>query len=97
VVFALAGYKIDTSFRIFMTEFQVHSVILKLHSKFFRAFLDSADIVAAPSNATFLYQYDTVVDDDGQTWGLEALQKVGLKIFSFSLRSKLTLSDQGKR
>ena len=77
VVFDLPGYKVDTALQVFETNFQLHSTILRIHSRFFRTFLDSADKTPAPTNSTFQYEYDTVVDADGKTWGLETIQKVG--------------------
>lgn len=90
VIFALPGYDIDTKLQVFDIEFHVHSVILKLHSKFFRTFLDSLDKVPAPTSACFRYDYDTVVDQDGKSWGLEVASKVSCKIILVSIKVKLT-------
>jgi hypothetical protein len=61
---------------VFAQEFLVHSLMLKIGSKYFRTFLDSPDKVAAPATAIIKYDYATVVDEDGESWSLEAVQKV---------------------
>ncbi|KAH9215140.1 hypothetical protein DL95DRAFT_461401 [Leptodontidium sp. 2 PMI_412] len=48
IVFSTPGLKPDTRLTVFEQEFQVHSLVLKLHSAFFRKFLDSPD--KAPNN-----------------------------------------------
>jgi hypothetical protein len=50
--------------------------MLKIYSQYFAKFLDSADKTPAAQASRFRYDYDTVVDDDGVTWGLEAVAKV---------------------
>lgn len=82
IVFKSPGLKPDTSLKVFDQEFQVHSTILKLHSVFFRTFLDSADKTPAPASAIFKYNYVSAVDDDG-TWGLEAASKVCSSFFIY--------------
>ena len=62
--------KPDTRLTVLRQEFHVHSVILKLHSAFFRKFLDSEDKEVAPAFSAFRYDYVSVFDTDG-TWGLE--------------------------
>jgi hypothetical protein len=76
ITFKLPGYEVDTHLKVFNREFYVHSIILKMHSKFFRTFMDSADKTPAPASARIKYDYDAVVDSDGETWGLEAVAKV---------------------
>ncbi|KAG0649953.1 hypothetical protein D0Z07_3582 [Hyphodiscus hymeniophilus] len=61
---------------VFDQEFQVHSLMLKIGSQFFRKFMDSADKTPAPAGAEIRYEYRSVVDDDGETWGLEAVSKI---------------------
>lgn len=70
VVFKSPGLEPDTRLRVFDTEFHVHSTILRLHSNYFRKFLDSPDKPERPAGATWRYDYATVIDDDG-TWALE--------------------------
>jgi hypothetical protein len=74
VVFSTPGMKPDTRLQVFSRIFHVHSVLLKLHSAFFRTFLDSPDKVP-DINGAFRYDYVSVVDADG-TWGLEVRAKV---------------------
>ncbi|KAL3425287.1 hypothetical protein PVAG01_02078 [Phlyctema vagabunda] len=62
----------DTRFIVFdKYEFHVHSIILKLHSAFFRRFLDSPDKIPAPNSAAFRYDWVSKIDGDG-SWGLVA-------------------------
>jgi hypothetical protein len=76
VIFILLGYIADTRLKVFEVEFYVHSIILKIGSIYFKKFLDSANKAASPSIITFQYEYVAIVDDDGETWGLEAVFKV---------------------
>lgn len=76
IVFELPGHAVDTRIKVFKTEFHVHSLILKIASPFFRAFLDSPDKTPAAPGAQFRYDYETSVDDDGLSWGLELVSKV---------------------
>ncbi|KAH7319453.1 hypothetical protein BKA65DRAFT_409686 [Rhexocercosporidium sp. MPI-PUGE-AT-0058] len=63
IVFFSPGLKPDTRLTVFDQEFQVHSMILKLHSAFFRKFLDSADKTSIASNGQpFKYDWVTKVD-----------------------------------
>jgi hypothetical protein len=75
-IFKLPGLSVDTKITVFEREFHVHSLILKLGSGYFRAFLDSPDKSPATSSGAFRYEYGTVVDADGMGWGLEAVSKV---------------------
>ncbi|KAF4635670.1 hypothetical protein G7Y89_g2430 [Cudoniella acicularis] len=74
IVFTSPGLKSDTRIFVFKQEFHVHSIVLKLHSAYFRQFLDSPDKTEGPASAVFHYEYSTVVDDDG-IWGLEPTLK----------------------
>jgi hypothetical protein len=76
MIINLPGYEVDTHVKVFNREIHVHSIILKLNSRFFRTFMDSADKTPAPASARFKYEYDAVADSDGKTWGLEAVAKV---------------------
>src|ERR1039458_7906597 len=77
IVFDAPGHEVDIRLQVFQQEFHVHSVVLKLHSEFFRTFLDSPDKAIAPARTDmmgFRYEWITKVDDDG-SWHLVALQK----------------------
>jgi hypothetical protein len=74
IVFAASGLKPDVRIKVFDQEFHVHSVVLKLHSAFFRRFLDVEDRASSYSK-TFRYDYISCVDVDGG-WGLEAATEV---------------------
>ncbi|TVY39552.1 hypothetical protein LOCC1_G004464 [Lachnellula occidentalis] len=74
IKFLSPGLKPDTRLMVFEQEFHVHSTILKLHSNYFRQFLDSPDKTGAPASALFQYEYVSVVDEDG-TWALESTEK----------------------
>lgn len=50
IIFQSPGLKPDVSLKVFDVDFYVHSIVLKLHSAFFRKFLDSANEAASPSN-----------------------------------------------
>jgi hypothetical protein len=73
-VFSSPGMKPDTRLQVFSKVFHVHSILLKLHSAYFRTFLDSLD-KTLDLNGAFRYDYVSVVDADG-TWGLEVRSKV---------------------
>lgn len=75
-VFKSPGLEPDVRFNIFEHDIHVHSIILKLHSSYFRTFLDGPDkLPPNPSTATsFKYEYVAVIDEDG-AWGLEAASK----------------------
>jgi hypothetical protein len=78
IVFASPGLKPDVRLKIFVeAEIHYYSLILKLHSNFFRKFLDSPDKSPAPASASFKYEYATVVDEDG-TWALEPAAKASI-------------------
>ncbi|TVY80280.1 hypothetical protein LSUE1_G007023 [Lachnellula suecica] len=85
IIFQSPGLQPDVRLTVFHTEFHVHSVLLKLHSAFFRKFLDSPDkapavdqvvnrSVAAPASITptrFKYEWITEIEAEG-TWHLIA-------------------------
>jgi hypothetical protein len=75
VVFISPGLKPDVRLVVFKTEYHVHFLILKLHSNYFRKFLDSPDKEAAPASAQFRYDYTSVIDDAG-IWALEPTAQV---------------------
>ncbi|TVY21572.1 hypothetical protein LARI1_G000514 [Lachnellula arida] len=74
IIFVSPGLQPDVRLRVFHQPFHVHSIVLKLHSNYFRKFLDSPDKSDGPASASFQYEYTTVVDEDGD-WGLEAADK----------------------
>ncbi|KAJ8065884.1 hypothetical protein OCU04_004985 [Sclerotinia nivalis] len=69
------GFENDIRLEVFGQEYHAHSILLKLHSAYFRKFLDSADKVSAVKTSLFRYDYVSVVDEDGE-WGLEAVKSV---------------------
>lgn len=73
VKFFAAGLKPDVRLKLFRTsEYHVHSVLLKIHSGFFRAFLDSPE-KEFPASSKFAYGWVTELDDEGG-WHLVAAQ-----------------------
>lgn len=52
IVFACVGQKPDIRLVVFDQEFHAHSTLLKLHSAFFRKFLDSTDKAVIVNDAT---------------------------------------------
>jgi len=70
IVFQAPGLKPDVCLKVFDQEYHVHSVLLKLHSQFFRKFLDSPDKVVEEKNtaARFPYVWVTKVDEGGKSW-----------------------------
>jgi hypothetical protein len=78
IVFASPGTQPDVRFMVLKQEFHLHSVILKLHSNFFRRFLDSADKQGPPEFASFRYEYVSVIDEKGEEplWALDVAAKV---------------------
>jgi len=77
IVFSTPGLPPDISLKVFDQEFHAHSALLKIHSIFFRKFLDSAEkddrTSAAASSASaltkFRYKWVTSIDVDGD-WHL---------------------------
>ena len=51
IVFVTPGYQPDVRLVVFDQEFHVHSILLKLHSAYFRKFLDSPDKAPKVTNA----------------------------------------------
>jgi hypothetical protein len=72
--------KPDVCLEVFGTNFHVHSVVLKLHSNFFYAFLTSADKNSTGAEGPFKYEWITKVVDDGKDWRLVCK---GRKVSSF--------------
>lgn len=62
-VFKLPGRAVDTtSSNVFDTEFRLHSLILNIHSAYYKNFLDST--------APFRYNHNTAIDEERETWVL---------------------------
>jgi len=76
IVFMSPGLKPDVRLMVFKQEFHVHSIILKLHSNYFRKFLDSPDKSDTPASALFRYEYVSVVDEEDKSWALDVAAKV---------------------
>ncbi|CZR63411.1 uncharacterized protein PAC_13308 [Phialocephala subalpina] len=76
ITFVSPGLQLDARLLVFDQEYHVHSLILKLHSAYFRRYLHSAekDGEAAYAAAQFKYDYVSVIDEDG-VWGLEPADK----------------------
>ncbi|KAE8450657.1 hypothetical protein EG329_006001 [Mollisiaceae sp. DMI_Dod_QoI] len=73
VKFSVPGFKPDVRLKVFDNlEFHVHSIMLKIHSGFFRKFLDSPE-KKIPASAEFAYEWVTKIDDD-MSWHLIAAQ-----------------------
>ncbi|KAL2070504.1 hypothetical protein VTL71DRAFT_13530 [Oculimacula yallundae] len=70
IVYASPGLKPDVRIRILSDVYHVHSIILKLHSNYFRRFLDSPEKTGTRASAEFEYEYVAVFDEDG-TFALE--------------------------
>jgi hypothetical protein len=78
IKFISPGFTADTCITVFGQDYHVNSMILKLHSNYFRKFLDSADKPNAPATAIFKYNYTTVVDEDG-IWAVEPKSTLSLR------------------
>lgn len=60
----------DVHFQVFSQSFHLHSVVLKQHSGFFRAFLESPEKKSWIDNsAEFPYKWVSLVEDDG-AWAM---------------------------
>ncbi|KAL3425286.1 hypothetical protein PVAG01_02077 [Phlyctema vagabunda] len=69
IQFAWPGLRIpDTRFKLFgnYAEFHVHSAILKMHSAFFRKFLDSPDKKCPAPSAPFRYEWISKYEGNGK-------------------------------
>lgn len=64
-----AGHEYDTLLQVFDKDFFVSSVVLKVHSFFFRSFMDSADKNPPQPGAKYKYHWVSVVEPDGG-WAL---------------------------
>jgi hypothetical protein len=67
IVFQLPGLKPDVSLKVFDDEFYVHPIVLKLHSAFFRKFLDSANKADSSSTNGAVNFYASNSASDGTT------------------------------
>ncbi|KAH6711303.1 hypothetical protein BKA61DRAFT_577762 [Leptodontidium sp. MPI-SDFR-AT-0119] len=69
ILFKIEGMEPDTQLQVFDQTFLVHSSALKLHSTYFRKFLDSPD---KPTTFTGKYRYSwvTKLDGNGPEWSL---------------------------
>ncbi|KAF7919806.1 hypothetical protein BELL_0052g00060 [Botrytis elliptica] len=66
-VFSLPDQTPDTKFVLFgETEIHLHSTVLRLHSAFFRKFLDSPDKKPAEPSAEFRYEWVSEIEEDGE-------------------------------
>ncbi|KAE8442587.1 hypothetical protein EG329_003074 [Mollisiaceae sp. DMI_Dod_QoI] len=91
IIFTSPGLKPDVRLNVLGTDFHVHSIILKLHSNFFRRFLDSPDKHPAPDSALFRYEYSSVIETDGASavkWVLEPGRKVSLSGLESHVKSR---------
>ncbi|TVY89683.1 hypothetical protein LAWI1_G003078 [Lachnellula willkommii] len=80
IVFTAPGLGPDMSIEVFKQIFHVNSMVLKIHSEYFRNYLDSPDKAPAGSVAgAFKYEWVTQVDEDGKGWSLTAKEKVSNK------------------
>lgn len=70
IIDASPGLKPDVRIRVLDKSYHVHFIILKLHSNYFRRFLDSPERQGTRASADFQYEYVAVFDGDG-TMGLE--------------------------
>lgn len=68
-VFDWPGMQPDARLQVFGVDFHVHSTMLRIHSAFFRKFLDSIDKQPPAPGALFKYDYITKIEEDG-TWVL---------------------------
>jgi hypothetical protein len=70
VKFTSPGLQADVRRKVLNVDFHAHSVLLKLHSSFFRKFLNSPDEEGSiPGSAEFKYEWVTKIDEDG-SWHL---------------------------
>jgi hypothetical protein len=90
IKFISPGFTADTCITVFGQDYHVHSTILKLHSNYFRKFLDSADKPNAAATAIFKYNYTTVVDDDG-IWAVEPKSTVSFTFFGHPPQNALSM------
>ncbi|TVY51273.1 hypothetical protein LCER1_G006000 [Lachnellula cervina] len=76
IVFTAPGLGPDMSIEVFEQIFHVNSMVLKIHSEYFRNYLDSPDKAPAGSvSGAFRYEWVTQVDEDGMGWSLTAKEK----------------------
>lgn len=80
IVFKSPGLAPDFEILVFDQPFHVHLTILKLHSNYFRRFLDSPEESSNVAEWGFKYTSHTVVDDCG-IWGLDPGSKVRFSRF----------------
>lgn len=78
ISFTCLGDKADTSINVFGQEFQVHSRILKMHSAFFRRFMESTTPPQLDQPG-IVYHYAAKVEPDG-VWGVQPITEVSLHL-----------------
>ena len=75
LTFTVPDLSPDTKLEIYDRTFEVHSMVLRLHSGFFRKFLvkkGSSD----ESNSDSGFGHHLVVKDDGDVWGFQPVEHV---------------------
>jgi hypothetical protein len=76
IIFSIPHMTPDVRLQVFDQPFHVHSMVLRIHSSFFRTFLDSADKAnIATTSSAFPYDYVTELDADRQGWNLVRSEK----------------------
>ncbi|CZR55530.1 uncharacterized protein PAC_05418 [Phialocephala subalpina] len=81
IFFTAQGLPLDTRLIVLGQEYHVHSAILKMHSAFFNAFLDSPDKIEhvakkwklnKRNGGGFIYEWVSIIENDGIGWSLMA-------------------------
>jgi hypothetical protein len=81
VTFTIPDLPPDTKLEIYDRTFEVHSMVLRLHSGFFRKFLAYKKGSSDESNSDSGFRHHFVVKDDGDVWGFQPVEHVGSSLY----------------
>jgi hypothetical protein len=77
VTFTVPDLPPDAKLEIYHRTFEVHSMVLRLYSGFFRKFLANKKVRSDESNSSSGFVHHLVVKDDGDVWGFQPVEQVG--------------------
>jgi len=77
IIFTAPDQRPDVGLQVFNQIFHVYSGVLKIHSGFFRTYLEpSGGLLPTSTSPLVTSEWFTKVDNDGKAWSLTSDQKV---------------------
>jgi hypothetical protein len=77
IIFTTPDMRPDVGLQVFNQQFHVYSGVLKIHSGFFRKYLEpSSGLLPTSTSPTLSSEWFTKVDADGKSWSLTSDYKV---------------------